>query len=143
MVLEAGWSTYLKISVSYLVNLSVSLPLGFPTDCEIVVEPNLAQTTNLFHPSIMYAKNSTLKIKNIKTRKTQVKRNYQTVVICRTDEAKVIHHVSNCLLLVPTVQRSAHAFHAFSKDLATESLYDVKKRVIDNIKTPTMEAENT
>ena len=36
-----------------------------------------------------------------------------------------------------------HVFHTFSKDLATETLYNIRKRITDNIKTLMMEAEDT
>ena len=36
-----------------------------------------------------------------------------------------------------------HVFHTFNMNLAMETLYDINKRIIDNIKTLMMEAENT
>ena len=91
--------------------ITLSVPTGFLTDCKIVVEPNLAQTTNFFHPVIAHVKNSTFMIKNSNTRKnqvTQLKKNCQAVMIHRTDEAKAVHHVHNHLYPVPTAQRSVH-----------------------------------
>ena len=36
-----------------------------------------------------------------------------------------------------------HVFRSFSKDLVTETLFNIKKRIVYNIKTLMMEAENT
>ena len=96
MILEAGWSTYLTICLLHGKPISHSVPPGFPTDCEIVVDANLLQNTNFFQPFIARVKNSTFTIENGNTRKsqvTQLKKNYQAVIIHRTDEAKTVHHI--------------------------------------------------
>ena len=52
--------------------ITLSVPPGFLTKCKIVVESNLAQYTNFFHPCITHIKNSTFTIENGNTGKNQV-----------------------------------------------------------------------
>ena len=47
MIVEAGWSTYLTICLLPGEPVSLSVPPGFLTNFEIVVEPNLAQTRQI------------------------------------------------------------------------------------------------
>ena len=50
----------------------LSVPTGFPANCEIIVEPNLAQTTDFFTPHITQVRNSLFTIKSRNSRNDQV-----------------------------------------------------------------------
>jgi hypothetical protein len=63
--------------------INLSVPPGFPSDCEVIIEPNLAQTREFF----------TLMSSSLK--------NCQAVSIIMTTEAKKAHYVYTHLPFFP------------------------------------------
>ena len=61
-----------KLSLLLGETVSLSVLSGFPADCEIIIEPNLAQTTDFFTPHITQVRNYLFTIENGNYRNDQV-----------------------------------------------------------------------
>ena len=86
--------------------ITFSVPSGFPSECEVAVEPNLAQVRAFFTPKIVQVRDSKFTIENEGPEVLQVKKNCQAVTIRMTGDAKQVHHLGKDLLPTPIIPKT-------------------------------------
>jgi hypothetical protein len=88
-------------------HISLSVPSGFPPNCEIFVEPNIGQTSDFFTPHMAQVVNSQFTVEHRGPNVIQLKKNCQAIRVRMSSDARQTHHIRNRLAPQPLELRSA------------------------------------